>query len=185
MMDFRPLSVPAAGRAWACHASQKPQAHRETRRASGDDERPFCEISMQPTALFRRAVAESDACAQKHPQDESIAGILSKTAGYANGAHQCSRSFHIVLLFDHSVKGKSCRAGAGKGRKENPLPGTRQGRKEGRKAYAILKFNWTVYLRRFHLRIGLLLDIVHHSQGDFHVDVLALGDIVQGDVFAA
>ena len=131
------------------------------------------------------AVAESDACAQKHPQDESIAGILSKTAGYANGAHQCSRSFHIVLLFDHSVKGKSCRAGAGKGRKEIPLPGTRQGRKEGRQAYAILKFNWTVYLRRFHLRIGLLLDIVHHSQGDFHVDVLALGDIVQGDVFAA
>lgn len=72
------------------------------------------------------AVAESDACAQKHPQDESIAGILSKTAGYANGAHQCSRSFHIVLLFDHSVKGKSCRALALA--KEKPCRIARQGK---------------------------------------------------------
>ena len=126
MMDFRPLFFPAAGRARACRASQKPQAHRETRRASGDDERPFCEISMQPTALFRRAVAESDACGKKRPRGESIAGILSKTAGRAKTARLFSRSFHILLLFDHSVKGKSCRAPAQA--KEKPCRTARQGK---------------------------------------------------------
>ena len=41
MMDFRPLFFPAAGRARACRASQKPQAHREPPARFGECKTPL------------------------------------------------------------------------------------------------------------------------------------------------